>query len=65
MHSEKQTLEKAVEEFSFMRSHQPYKLGGKWFIAKTADGFTAYRTKKAAINNTTTDQVWLLDFSGK
>lgn len=62
MRSDKPTIEGAIEDFNKMRSFQPFKLGGKWFIAQESDGFVAYRTKKAAFNNTTS-QVWMIDFS--
>lgn len=61
MQSSKATIDEAIADFQFLRSHSPYRFGGKWFIAQTADGFVTYRTKRAAFNNTIT-QVWFLDF---
>lgn len=62
MLSDKPTIEQAIADFVSMRSFAPWKLGGKWFIAQESCGFVAYRTKKAARNNTTSE-VWMIDFS--
>lgn len=63
MLSEKDNFEDALKDFTHMKSFQPYKLGGKWFIAKTKEKeFTAYRTKKAASKNSILENIWVLKF---
>ena len=62
MHSTKQTIEEAIAGFTLLRNHSPYRFGGKWFIVKVADGFTAYRTKKAATNNAVGPTLWEIQF---
>lgn len=63
MISERDNLDAAIADFRSMRSFQPYKLGGKWFVSKTKEKeFTAYRTKKAALNNSIISEIWILKF---
>ena len=62
MISSKTSIEGAIQDFAFMRSHQPYRFGGKWYISNNGEKFVAYRTKKAAINNAK-GEVWFLDFT--
>lgn len=61
MHSEATDIESALADFSRLIGWQPYGLSGAWWIAKTKDGFTAYRTKKAASRNATTGIIWKLE----
>lgn len=59
------TLDSAIRSFTMLRNHSPYRFGGKWYVAQTAEKeYTAYRTKRAAIKHTI-GQVWLLDFTGE
>lgn len=61
--SKKPDIDAAIRDFTMLRNYSPYRFGGKWFIAQTAESeFTAYRTKSAASKRTTSN-VWLLDFS--
>lgn len=65
MRSTQPTIEGAILDFRFMRNHAPYRFGGKWFVAKTAEGFETYRTRKAAAAHSTLPQLWLLDFTSQ
>lgn len=56
------TIDGAIQEFVSMRSFQPFRLGGKWYIAQEPGRFVAYRTKKAAAKNTI-GQVWFINFA--
>lgn len=58
MNSNKPTIEEAVKDFLVLRNCAPFRFGGVWFVIQNKDGFTAYRTLKAAKNNATCNQIW-------
>lgn len=51
MHSSKTNPHDAIKDFSMIWKHAPFRFGGKWFMAKVENGWTCFRTKKAAIKN--------------
>lgn len=53
-----ESLESLVSNLEKMRRYRPFAYSGKWFVVQTKDGFSNYRTKRAAANNSTTNQLW-------
>lgn len=52
MHSDKKTIEEAMAEFEFIRAYRPFAYGGRWYAVEVSGGgWTAYRTRRAAIAN--------------
>jgi hypothetical protein len=62
MFSSKATIDEALADFQMLRNHQPFRFGGKWFVARTESGFTAYRTKAAASRNAADNNIWVIAF---
>lgn len=69
MFSDAKEIEQATKDFAYMHQFAPFRFGGVWWVAQVQEysengpnGFRAYRTKKAAVHNTTVGTVWRMTF---